>query len=121
MGCFPKDDVIAKLDSASFIHPLPESVLSSTEGARPQGALWSHLCFYTDIHPGKIISWLAFQLQIIVCPWTAKLGRCWKLLGDFVTPFFITQLPSQWFKINHGPQRLKAFTVLLPPLSNPQE
>ena len=43
MGCFPKDDVIAKLDRASFIHPLPESVLSSTEGARPQGALWSHL------------------------------------------------------------------------------
>lgn len=25
-----------------FIHPLSESILSSTEGARPQGALWSH-------------------------------------------------------------------------------
>ena len=56
MGCFPEDDVVAKLDRASFIHPLSESVLSSTEGARPQGALWSHLCFSTYMHPGKIIS-----------------------------------------------------------------
>lgn len=104
-----------RLDRASFIHLLSESVLSSTEGARHQATLWNHLSC-----PSKIISTTFFSTTGYGVSMDSTI-RDWKLLGAFVTLLFITDLPSQWFKISLWTSEMKTVTVLPPPLSDPQE
>lgn len=98
-----------RLDRASFIHLLSESVLSSTEGARHQATLWNHLSC-----PSKIISTTFFSTTGYGVSMDSTI-RDWKLLGAFMTLLFITDLPSQWFKISLWTSEMKT-VIVLPPL-----